>query len=57
MSEQNSDDVVEQERQMREHEREAQNREAAERPGEESAADDPTKPAPPGSTPNVTGQP
>ena len=61
MSEQSSHDAVDREREMQEHEREAARRDGAESgpdgPGGENAADDETKPAPPGSTPNVTGQP
>ena len=57
MSEQHSGDVGDREREMREHEREAQRREESEQPGTQRADEDPTKPAPPGSTPNVTGQP
>src|SRR4051812_31322397 len=48
--------AVERGRGMREHGREAAERESAARPGEQPADEDPTKPAPPGSVP-TTGQP
>jgi hypothetical protein len=58
MSEQSSHDVADTEREMREHEREAAERESSEQtPGEQNAADDATKPAPPGDVPSTTGQP
>jgi hypothetical protein len=58
MSEQTDKDAADREREMQEHEREAVRRDESESsPGERDAEDDPTKPAPPGSTPNVTGQP